>query len=136
MKEFVYEIIRMITTSGLREDQDPKESAPEITNEIVRRTMLDYEGNVSSYNKTRIEKIVQNAVHWSLVNGFVVVPNYLNSLDMMSVTHLPFTLFPTPFKREPYNKIWDIQPTVSDVVFNIAKSEFYMNHIFKEYEHF
>lgn len=121
----------MITTNGLLEDRDPKEGAPEIANEIVSRTMLDYESNVSSYNKTRIEKIVQNAVHWSLVNGFVVVPNYLNSLDMMSVTHLPFTLFPTPFEREPYNKIWDIQPIVSDVVFNIAKSEFYMNQIFK-----
>lgn len=126
----------MIRTNDNHKDPKSKADATEITNEIVSMTMLDYESNVSSYNKIRIEKVVQNAVHWSLVNGFVLVPSYLNSLDMMSVTHLPFTLFPTPFKREPYNKIWDIQPTVSDVVFKVAKSQFYLDLMFKEYEYF
>ena len=109
-----------------------KEEEQPMTNEIVSMAMADLEKNSSSYNKIKHEKIIQNAVHWSLVNGFVIVPTYLNSMDMISVTHLPFTLFPTPFKREHFNKVWNLQPTLSEIVYKLAKSQFYLDLIFKE----
>lgn len=85
-----------------------------------------------AYKQTRQNKIVQNAIHWALVNGFIVVPRGLNDQDLMAVTYLPFTLYPTTFRRKAYQKIDKLQPEINTLMYKIANSHKYMENNFKE----
>ena len=67
-------------------------------------------------------KLVEKAIQWCLVNGFVVVPKYLKPTDLMCVTYLPFTLFPTPFKKNDFDKVIKLQPDINLLVSKIASS--------------
>lgn len=71
----------------------------------------------------RMRKLVERAIHWCLVNGFVMVPKECARDGRgLVVTYLPFNLFPTGFKRHDFNQVIDIQPRINDLVYKIASS--------------
>ena len=86
-----------------------------ITNDLINQ----FETNTNINYKN---KLIERAIHWCLVNGFVVVPKYIHSNDLMCVTYLPFTLFPTPFKRTDVNQVMNLQPDINLLVSRIASS--------------
>ena len=74
------------------------------------------------YNKLKLNKIVESAIHWSLVNGFVIVPKERSETDLMVCTYLPFTLCPTPIKKSYFEQVLHLQPHINSLVYRIANS--------------
>jgi hypothetical protein len=90
----------------------------QISNTIVSR----FEQDTANDSHSQRNKLVERAVHWCLVNGFVMVPKHIKSNDLMCVTYLPFTLFPTPFRRADLKQVFDLQPQINMLVSKIASS--------------
>lgn len=88
-----------------------------VINDLI--TKFDSDKSRDSNEKN---KLVEKAIQWCLVNGFVVVPKYLKPTDLMCVTYLPFTLFPTPFKKNDFDKVIKLQPDINLLVSKIASS--------------
>ena len=65
-------------------------------------------------------RLVERAVHWCLVNGFVVVPREHAARAPSVVTYLPFNLFPTPFARDHYRQVCHLQPRLNELVHKLA----------------
>lgn len=88
---------------------------------ILNKLVDEFESNTSLDPQTR-NRLVERAIHWCLVNGFVVVPKHVHSSDLMCVTYLPFTLFPTPFRRGDFEQVIRLQPEINLLVSSIASS--------------
>ena len=74
-------------------------------------------------DEERMRKLVERAIHWCLVNGFVMVPKECARDGRgLVVTYLPFNLFPTGFKRHDFNQVIDLQSRINDLVYKIASS--------------
>ena len=86
----------------------------------------------SAFNKLKLNKIVESAIHWSLVNGFVVVPKERTENELMVCTHLPFTLCPTPIRRGYFQQVLALQPDINQLVYKIAKSPEFMKKAFEK----
>ena len=50
----------------------------------------------------------------------------------MVVTYLPFTLFPTPFKRADFEQVTELQPHVNELMHKISNLEDFMDKSFKK----
>jgi len=125
---------KIVKNTKIRLNPKYTNSNMQLMNELSTQTINDMlDGDeIDTYKQTRLNKIVQNAIHWCLVSGFIVVPKGLTSSDLMTVTHLPFTLYPTPFKRKTYQKVVDLQPEINELMYKIANSKMYMEKNFKE----
>jgi hypothetical protein len=66
------------------------------------------------------------------IKGFVLVPRDRKQTDLMVVTHIPFTLYPSPFKRAHFEKITNLQPNINDLVYKIANNTDFMEDGFAE----
>jgi hypothetical protein len=51
----------------------------------------------------------------------------------MNVTYLPFTLFPTPFKRSNFENAFDLQVHINDLIYNLASSPSILEKAFEKY---
>ncbi len=51
----------------------------------------------------------------------------------MVVSYLPFTLFPTPFKRAYYEQVFNLQPDINNLIYKIANSPDVIERNFKKY---
>jgi glutathione synthase len=85
----------------------------------------------SLFNKSKLNRIVESAIHWALVNGFVVVPKGRAETDLMVATYLPFTLCPTPLKQTYFRQVFDLQPNINQLVYKIANSPDIMERAFE-----
>jgi hypothetical protein len=74
------------------------------------------------FNKLKLNKIIESAIHWSLVNGFVIVPKDRDETDLMVCTYLPFTLCPTPIRKRYFDQVMNLQPDINLLVNKIANS--------------
>ncbi|CAF0731917.1 unnamed protein product [Brachionus calyciflorus] len=92
---------------------------------------LDEKIKSSNLEVFKINKIIENAIHWCLVNGFVLVPKSRKEEDIMVVTYLPFTLFPTPFKRTHFEQVMNLQTQINELVFKISNSDDFMEKSFQ-----
>jgi len=103
-------------------------------NELATQIIYDLlnTNETDTFKQIRLNKIVQSAVDWCLVNGLIVIPRGLTSSDLMTVTHLPFTLYPTPFKQHTYEKIANLQPEINQLMYKMANNHKYLEINFKE----
>ncbi len=123
-------------------------------NELIQSLEEFY--SQSQFNKLKLDKIVESAIHWSLVNGiqislkntikpfyvilyhfnqkigFVIVPKDCKETDLMVCTFLPFTLLPTPLKREFYEQLTNLQPKINSLIFKIANSPNVLRNAFSK----
>ena len=81
-----------------------------------------FDQTTANQSTSQRNKLVQRAVHWCLVTGFVVVPKQIRNEDALCVTYLPFTLMPTPFKRADFKQVFDLQPHINLLVSQLASS--------------
>ncbi|RNA00504.1 glutathione synthetase-like isoform X2 [Brachionus plicatilis] len=100
-----------------------------ITNNLVNR--LEEKLTSSKLEQFKINKIIENAIHWCLVNGFVLVPKSRKQEELMVVTYLPFTLFPTPFNKNHFEQVIDLQPHVNELINKISNNDDFMQKSFK-----
>ena len=91
-----------------------------IKNELAEG--LDEFYSKEPFNKLKLNKIVEAAIHWSLVNGFVIVPKERSETDLMVCTYLPFTLCPTPIKKSYFEQVLHLQPHINTLVYKMANS--------------
>jgi hypothetical protein len=52
----------------------------------------------------------------------------------MVCTYLPFTLCPTPIKREYFQQVFDLQPDINQLVYKISNSPSFMESAFEKYQ--
>ena len=91
--------------------------SPNLFNELA----VQLEKNLSDKKEVlKINRIIENAIHWALVNGFVFIPKGRLETDLMVVTHMPFTLYPSPFKRAHFENVVKLQPQINELVYRIA----------------
>ena len=64
--------------------------------------------------------------------GFVIVPKERKLNDSLVVTYLPFTLFPTPFKRIYYEQVFNLQPDINQLVYKLANSPLILERAFEK----
>jgi hypothetical protein len=65
--------------------------------------------------------------------GFVLVPKTRLESDLMVVTYMPFTLYPSPFRRVLYEKAYKLQPHINELVHKLATSKETLELAFEEY---
>ena len=97
----------------------------ETTDDTIKNELaegLDEFYSKEPFNKLKLNKIVEAAIHWSLVNGFVIVPKERSETDLMVCTYLPFTLCPTPIKKSYFEQVLHLQPHINSLVYKIANS--------------
>ena len=102
-----------------------------VLNELVNQLEI----NVMNENKReilKVNRIVENAIHWALTNGFVLVPRERSETDLMIVTYMPFTLYPSPFKRAHFEKVYKLQPHINELMYKIASSTQILERAFKD----
>ena len=107
------------------------DSVVKLKKEMVNHTKTTDRAYQMKQNKNN--QLIQDAIHWALVNGFVVVPKSLTASDEMCITYMPFTLYPTPYCRKHFETVTTLQPTVNEITYKIAKSESFMKNIFQKY---
>lgn len=103
---------------------------PVIHNELV--SQLEASLAKDSLRVNQLNRIVENAIHWSLVNGFVLVPKDRKETDLMVVSYIPFTLFPSPIRRVLYDKVCNLQPKINRLMNKLANSEAIMRRALDE----
>jgi hypothetical protein len=52
----------------------------------------------------------------------VSIPKDRKQTDPMYVSYLPFTLFPTPFRRSHFEQVFDLQPHINNLINKLSKS--------------
>lgn len=67
------------------------------------------------------------------IKGFVIVPKDFKETDLPVCTFLPFTLTPTPLKREYFQQILDLQPKINQLIYKIASSPFLLQKALGKY---
>lgn len=72
----------------------------------------------------------EQAKHWCLVNGFVYKQD-LNTLNSDLITHLPFTLFPSPFSYDDYEQVYSLQSDINLLVHKIGTNESILENVFE-----
>lgn len=50
----------------------------------------------------------------------------------MVVTYLPFTLFPTPFKKSHFQQVIDLQPQINEIFNKISTNYEFMQKSFEK----
>lgn len=66
------------------------------------------------------------------LKGFVLVPKERKINDLMIVSYLPFTLFPTIFKRKHFDKAYHLQPHINELMYKLSKSEDILEKAFEK----
>jgi hypothetical protein len=64
--------------------------------------------------------------------GFVIIPKDCKETDLIVCTFLPFTLLPTPLKREFYEQLTNLQPKINSLIFKIANSPDVLRNAFSK----
>lgn len=88
-------------------------------NELVDSFELSSNNNEDESN---IKKLIERAEHWCLVNGFVAIPKDRKLNELMHVSYLPFTLFPSPFSKIHFEQVFKLQPNINNLISNISNS--------------
>lgn len=78
-----------------------------------------------------INRVLENAIHWCLVNGFVLVPKDRQLSEKLVVTYLPFTFLPSVIEREHFNQVANLQPHINQVVYKLANSPDFLETAFE-----
>lgn len=78
-----------------------------------------------------INRVLENAIHWCLVNGFVLVPKDRQLTEKLVVTYLPFTFLPSVIEREHFNQVVNLQPHINQVVYKLANSPDFLENAFE-----
>jgi hypothetical protein len=61
------------------------------------------------------------------------VPKTRLETDLMVVTHMPFTLYPSPFKKSHYEKVFKLQLHINELVHRLATSKETLEIAFEGY---
>lgn len=109
-----------------------KKEPSNTTNKLVQESFTFSNDSTDPYEKVRYKKVIQNAIHWCLVNGFLVVPRELKPTDPLSITYFPFTLYPSPLLSKHYDLVMNLQPTINDITYKIGSSINLMEKNFKK----
>ncbi len=63
----------------------------------------------------------------------MIIPKDFQVTDLPVCTFLPFTLTPTPLKREYFKQILDLQPKINQLIYKIASCPFILKNALEKY---
>jgi hypothetical protein len=118
---------KLLTSPSSVVSKKPNSSLPcnEIAEDTIKNELAENLEEFylkTPFNKLKMNKIIESAIHWSLVNGFVIVPKDRSETDLMVCTYLPFTLCPTPIRKSYFDQVMSLQPDINLLVNKIANS--------------
>lgn len=73
-----------------------------------------------SLSKENEDKLVVDLLNWSLGNGLTMYPP---NFQPHSAIHAPVTLYPTPFPKQEYEKLVQVQKTFNELYLNVVKNK-------------
>lgn len=83
-----------------------------------------------------IDHLLPKALDWAFGHGLVIYPSGHSDSSRGKVTHLPFSLLPSPYPQSAFEHALRLQPLFNQLMDKVARDEAFMEECLKEYAFF